>query len=363
MADTVRLQDVADLAGVSMGTASQALNNRPSVASETRARVLDAAHILGYPVRPSSEISESRLEVIGMLSKHDFGYAPDVNPFYSHVEAGVETECRRHSISLMVANIEVDTSNHPIFWPPMLNEDRIQGLLLLGTFIEDTVGLLQRRLDLPIVLIDSYAPSTPFDSIVIDNTGGTRSAVEHLISRGHRHIGMIGANQKSPPSVLERRKTFFQVLGEHGLPTSYTEESHLTEAAGFSATKALLRRAPEVTAIFAASDIAALGVLKAARSLEIRIPEMLSVIGFDNIDMAGVVTPGLSTVHVHKTWMGALGVRQLVQRAAEAAQPKVTLTIATKLVQRDSVGPCRARLEVDDTPSVEPSPIAMNGGA
>ena len=181
--------------------------------------------------------------------------------------------------------------------------------------------------------------------------------MEHLISLGHRDIGLVGANQKSPPSVLERKQAFLQVLVEHGLPTHHTEESHLTEASGFSATRALLRRAPEITAIFAASDVAALGVLKAARSLEIRVPEMLSVIGFDNIDMASVVTPTLATVHVHKTWLGALGVRQLVQRAKEPRHPKVTISVTTRLVPRDSVGPClapdRNRYSEDMRPSLE----------
>ena len=347
MANTIRLQDVADLAGVSIGTASQALNNRRSVAAETRARVIDAARTLGYPVRQSLETTEAELEVIGMLAKHDFGYAPDVNPFYTHIQAGVENECRRHNISLMFANIEVDTSNHPLFWPPMLNEDLIQGLLLVGTFIDDTVGLLQRRLDLPIVLIDSYAPRLPFDSIVIDNPMGTRSALETLFAHGHRHIGLIGTNPKSPPGVLERRHTYLHVLREHGLPECYVEDSQLTQQSGYSACKELLRRAPDITAIFAVADIVAIGVLNAARELRYSVPDDLSVIGFDNIDMASVVTPALTTVHVHKTRMGALGVRQLLQRATELRQPKVTLAVSTEVVQRDSVGPPRRDLRHD----------------
>jgi LacI family transcriptional regulator len=361
MAHTIRLQDVADLAGVSIGTASQALNNRRNVASETRARVVDAARTLGYPIRQHLEINESGLEVIGMLAKHDFGYAPDVNPFYTHVQAGVETECRHHTISLMFANIEVDTSNHPLFWPPMLNEDRIQGLLLVGTFIHDTVGLLRQRLDLPIVLIDSYAPNMPFDSIVIDNAAGTRSALEHLTAHGHRHIGLIGTNPKSPPGVLERRNTYVQYMREQGLPEFYTEDSQLTQASGYAASRALLQRAPEVTAIFAVADIVAIGALNAARDLGVKVPDALSVIGFDNIDMANVVTPALTTVHVHKTWMGTLGVRQLIQRAQEVASPKVTVVVSTELVQRGSVGLRRHDSQDDGRPLGSPAQELIRG--
>ena len=329
-----------------MGTASQALNNRGSVAAETRARVVDAAQTLGYSTRQPSKTAQPELDVIGMLVKHDFGCAPDTVCFFTHIQAGIENECRRHGISLMIANIEVDASNHPLFWPAMLTEERIQGLLLIGAFIDDTVGFLQRRLDMPIVLIDSYAPKMPFDSIVIDNAMGTRSAVDYLLAHGHRHIGLIATHPKSPPSVLERRQTYLQVMREHGLPECYVEDSYSSQESGYSACKALLERAPEVTAIFAAADIAAIGALNAARDLGLNVPDGFSVIGFDNIDVASIVTPALTTVHVHKTWMGALGVQQVLQRASEPVRPRVSITVATTLIERDSVGPCRVAYEI-----------------
>jgi DNA-binding LacI/PurR family transcriptional regulator len=266
MANAIRLQDVADLAGVSMGTASQALNYRPNVAPATRARVIDAARTLGYPVKPApDEPALPQPEVVGMLIKHDFGMEQDVNPFYSHIQAGVERECRNHNISLMYGNIEVDASNHPVVWPAMLSEERVGGLLLVGTFIEDTLGLFKRRLAMPIVLVDSYAPKLPLDSILIDNGRGAADAVNYLMDVGHRHIGLVGANPASPPSVLERRAAFVQTLREHGLSTAYVEDSYLEQNSGYEATRRLLTRAPEVTAILACADIVAIGVISAAR--------------------------------------------------------------------------------------------------
>ena len=341
MPNGVRLQDVAELARVSIGTASQALNNRPNVAPETRARVVDAAKTLGYPIKRRTEPLVAGLEVIGMLMKHDFGYPPSINPFYSHVQAGIENACRRQNASLMFASIEVDSSNRPVAWPPMLSEERIDGLLLVGTVIEDTVGILKRRLDMPIVLIDAYAPNLPYDSIVIDNDTGTRSAVEHLIQLGHRRIGLVGTNPESPPSLGERRACFRSSMRKHGLSEAYIEDSELTQDSGCESLKRLLERAPEVTAVFAAADIVAIGALNAARDLGVEVPSDLSVIGFDNIDLAGMVTPALTTVHVPKTWLGTLGVKQLLHRVAEPLRPKVTISVATKLIERDSVGPAR----------------------
>lgn len=341
MANGVRLQDVAELAGVSIGTASQALNNRPNVATETRARVIDAAKTLGYPIKRRIAPADTGLEVIGMLMKHDFGYPPSINPFYSHVQAGIEDECRRQNASLMFANIEVDSSNRPIAWPPMLSEKRVDGLLLVGTFIKDTAGILKRRPDIPIVLIDAYAPNLPYDSIVIDNDTGTRSAIEHLVQLGHRRIGLVGTNPESTPSLGERRACFRSSMQKHGLSEAYIEDSELTQDSGCESLKRLLERAPDVTAVFAAADIVAIGALNAARDLGVEVPGELSIIGFDNIDLASVVTPTLTTVHVHKTWMGSLGVRQLLHRAAEPRHPKLTISVATELIKRDSVDVAR----------------------
>jgi LacI family transcriptional regulator len=272
-----------------------------------------------------------------MLTKHDFGYPPEVNPFYSHIQVGVEIECRHHDISLMYANIEVDKSNHPVSWPAMLNEERIDGLLLVGTFIEDTVGLLKRRLDLPIVLVDSYAPNSPYDSVIIDNGPGTVQAIQYLINRGHRNIGLIGTNPDSPPSILERHTAFERTLQAYGYSRAYIEPSQLTQESGYDATCRLLERAPEVTAIFACADIVAIGVLQAARDLGIDVPADLSVVAFDNIDVAALLTPALTTIHVHKTWMGTLGLRRLLDRVADPGQPRVTLSVATHLIERNSV--------------------------
>ena len=320
-----------------MGTASQALNNRPNVARETRARVVDAARALGYPIKSRHEAPATDVEVIGMLMKHDFGHPPSINPFYSQIQAGVEEECRRQHISLMYANIEVDTSNHPICGRRCSSEERIDGLLLIGTFIEDTVGMLKRRLDIPTVLIDAYAPNLPYDSVLIDNALGTRLAVEHLIEQGHTKIGLLGTNPDSPPSLLERRRAFRQVMRRHGLSYEYIEDSPLLQDPMGTALQQLLQRAPEVTAVFCAADIVALGVLSAARNLGISVPDELAIAGFDDIDMAAVVSPALTTVRVHKLWMGTMGVRQLLSRAAEPFRPKVTISVATDLVRRQSV--------------------------
>lgn len=336
------LRDVAELASVSIGTASQALNGRPSVANATRLRVLDAARTLGYPIRAENAGGHSaRLSTIGMLVKHDLDYPIVVNPFYSHVQAGVERECRRQRIGLMYALIEVDRSNHPMEWPALVHERQLDGLLLVGAFIENAIDFIYEKVHIPIVLLDSYAPNTDFDTVLIDNAEGTRQALEYLIGLGHRHIGLVGYNEQSPPSFQERHAEYRQTLARHGIEQHYIAASFHSTRAAYEATRQLLQQSPQVTAIFGCMDMAAIGALNAVHDMGLRVPDDISIMGFDNIDMANEIRPRLTTIHVHKTWLGIIGVRRLFERCRDPEQPKTVTRIATRLVERDSVAPPR----------------------
>jgi len=338
MASSVTLHDVAKLAGVSIGTASQALNNRSSVLAETKARVFDAAKTLGYPLKnPVGSPLASPVSVIGLLTKHDFGVAFEVNPFYLHIQAGVESECRRRGVSMMVSNLDVDPSNHPVSWPPMLRHRNVEGLIVAGAFIEETIDRIGSQIECPVVLVDSYAPSLPFDTIVTNNQQGMQDAVDYLVEQGHIHIGLVGSNRHSPPSILERRSAYLSALEKRGIGSHYVEDSLLERWSVREAVLRLLLRCPQISAILACNDDCAVGVWDAAREMGLNIPNTLSVVGFDNIDLASQVQPGLTTVHVQKTWMGILGVRYLLDRILNPEQPKITTMVSTQLIIRESV--------------------------
>jgi DNA-binding LacI/PurR family transcriptional regulator len=351
MKSSPTLQDVADLAGVSIGTASSALNNRPTVLPETRGRVIDAAMSLGYPIKSEMAAGvKTDLKVIGLLIKHDVGHAWRVNPFYSQIQLGIANACNANNISLMFSNIEVDQSNRPVNWPVMLTKRQVDGLILAGTFLDDTVSLIQSRVDIPMVLVDSYSTKLACDSIITDNWGGARQAVEHLIAYGHRAIGLIGWNPDSPPSIQGRKEGYMGMLSQLGLP-SFIESSPLTREDGYDAALRLCAIHPEVTALFVCNDETAIGVIEGLGAIDRRVPEDVSVIGFDNIEMAQTVEPPLTTVHVHKSWMGSMGVHTLIERFANPDQPKVTKLVSTYLVERGSV--CRASFDNDVV--IEPS--------
>jgi DNA-binding LacI/PurR family transcriptional regulator len=289
-----------------------------------------------------------------MLTKHDFGLPETaepiiaderfgtivVNPFYSHIQAGIENECRKRNISLMFSNIEVDEGNRPVMWPAMVREQRVDGLLLMGTFLDGTADQLKRVADVPVILVDSYGTVPDFDSIVIDNAGGVRQGIDHLVDLGHTRIGLVGWMPATSPGIQDRHRSYVKTLQDHGLDAStFIEPSKLSRPDAYDATTRLLQRCPQVTAILAANDDTAMGALFAARHLGRAVPRDLSILGFDNIDLAKEAVPPMTTIHVPKSWMGILGVRFLIERVNNPDQPKITVTVSTQLVIRGSTCP------------------------
>lgn len=335
------LRDVAKRAGVSLGTASNALNNRAHVSEDARTRVLEAADALGYHIRLRPTVARGDVGVIGVIGKVMNGETITVNPFYSHVLAGIERECQQHHISLLLANIEVDRQNRPINLPPMVLDGQVDGILMIGTFLEDTIHLIGDQFTKPVVLVDSYAPGMGFDSAVTDNLNGAFSAVEYLIWQGHQHIGLVGSTPDAYPSIRERRKGYMRALKRYHIPHVYIEDSLLTHDEAQQAARTLLERAPQITAIFACNDEAAAGVYSAAQALGRAIPRDLSVIGFDDIDLAQQMTPPLTTIHVEKTLLGTIAVRHLKDRIENPQRPSLTTLISTQPTIRASVRPLK----------------------
>lgn len=340
MADRPRLQDVAERAGVSIGTASQALNNKANVSAATRARVIQAAEELGYQpqVRISTQNHKS-ISTVGILAKFMPQRQKVLDPFYSYVLSGAERECQQQGLSLIYASIEVDERGNALEWPVLFNDMQVDGLIVMGAFLPNTLAQISQQLERPIVLVDAYAPEARYDSVVIDNRGGAYTAVRHLIEQGHRHIGLIGSSPDAYPSIQERRQGYFDALKDAGIQEVYVQDGLLHNDAAYRATLKLLQHAPHITAIFACNDDTAFGVMRAAHELNRQIPGTLSVMGFDNMEPSARVIPPLTTMRVHQAAMGALGARLLVDRVNHPDWPPITTVLNTQLVMRATVCP------------------------
>lgn len=333
------MRDVARESGLSLSTVSEALRNKPGVSSETRSRVLSVAEELGYQYIPTVPHTNHETKTIGILIPHhpQWPLTP-VNPFYSHVLAGAELECQKQGVHLMYASLEIDDYSRIVSWPATLFNAQLDGFIAVGTQFVERFSQLPTLSERAVVLVDSYTSQIEeCDYVLIDNINGAKSAVEYLIAQGHTAIGLIGTGPEAHPSGLERREGYKRALITHGIDRTYIADGPLTRSAAYETTLEILRRSPEVTAIFACNDECAFGVIKAAQELERRIPDDLSLVGFDDIHLAQEVTPPLTTVHVDKSFLGELGVRFLLDQIESPARTRLTITVRTSLVIRNTV--------------------------
>jgi LacI family transcriptional regulator len=348
MSERVTMEDIARHSGVSLTTVSLVLRDKPGINDETRRRVLDMAHALGYRRKQTTEAPSAQgLQQVGVaVKKARLDDEPGTNQFYAPVLAGIEAACRRQQTNLLYATVLVDEDNHPQELPRMLLEDDLDGLLLVGAFVDATIARLMQRRARPTVLVDAYAADNAYDSVVSDNFRGAYQAVSYLIDQGHRHIGVVGSMTNSYPSVEERRRGYLQALRDHGVAGQYLADSHLTHVEAAAAAADLLRRAPWVTALFCCNDLIAIEVMRTARALGRHVPEDLSIVGFDDIDLAAHVAPPLTTMQVDKVSMGRMAVQLLAQRVEFPDASCVTAVLRPTLVERQSVRSVVAEAEV-----------------
>jgi LacI family transcriptional regulator len=333
------MAEIAEKSGVSLTTVSLVLRDKPGVGPEKRQRVQEVARDLGYIPKNSTTQSGLHMANIGLILKSEPAYIPRANPFYSHILAGIEAACRKRQANLLYATMPVDQDSYPLELPRILtDEDAVDGLLLVGAFLNDTLAQMVRHRSTPIVLVDAYATSKRYDAVVSDNFRGGYRAALYLARQGHRHIGIVGCHPQAYPSIRERHQGYCQALVDNGLSSEYVAECHIADAKEVvEATTHLLHQNPQVTAILAANDDTALAALDAARALGRQIPQDLSIVGFDNIDMAARISPPLTTMHVDKVGMGRIAVHLLVNRIEYPKSSPVTAAIRPHLVERSSV--------------------------
>ena len=334
----VTLTDVADAVGLSPAAISLALRGKEGVSEATRARIVEAARALGY--KPAAGVSwrHQKPMTIGLIMKAVHGDAPDANRFYGPVMVGVEEACRAHHMDLMLTTMPVDEHYYPIEVPRIASDRTCDGIIVLGARLSPTTSDILRSAP-PCVLLDSYTDDDSFDSVAADNVGGAKTAVRHLIGLGHRNIAILATEPQSFPSILQRRRGYDQVIAEAGLTPRYIDVRHWPPDSAAMVGIDCLKTQPDISAVFCANDAVAVALLQAAKQAGFEVPERISVVGFDDIDLAGFVSPGLTTMSVDKTGMGRIAVMLLAHRL-ELGKECVTQTLVRPtLVQRQSTGP------------------------
>jgi len=331
---SVTIHNVAQEAGVGIGTVSRVVNNRSDVKPATRERVLAAIHRLNYKPDPIAR---------SMISKRTNSIGTIV-PFFTRPSfmerlRGVEAVIARLERELVLYNVETSAQRDHFFRELPMHR-KVDGLLIISLSPDDAAARRFRELGTPVVLIDAYSPL--LTSLVVNNVEGAYQAVKRLIELGHRHIGFINGEIEGNfkfNTANDRLIGLHRALGEAGLLFEPEQVliSEWSRKGGKHAALQLLTQQKRPTAIFAASDVQAVGALEAARELGLRVPEQLSVIGFDGIEISELLE--LSTMQQPLQEMGELGASKLVELIENPSHPPELIRFDTKLIERRTTSP------------------------
>lgn len=344
MSNKVTIRQIADQFGVSISTVSLALNDKPGISSELRAKIKGAAKSAGYPVKSSPvAVHHEKLNTLGLLVKTEPGLLPPSNPFYSRVIAGVDEACKDLGLNLLFSMLPVDERNRPQKLPPFIQDSMVDGFLMVGAFLDETISSILDEWTVPIVLVDGYSDTDRYDMVVSDNFGASYQAVEYLVKKGHRHIAVVGGEPDCYPSLRDRRNGYTRAVKDNDLGGLYYANFNISKTQGEAEISELLKSNPQITALFAINDNVAVGAVHAARDLGLRVPEDISIIGYDDTVLATTVSPALTTMHVDTVAMGQGAAHLISLRMHRPDATRVTLIVHPTLIERDSVASPRAR--------------------
>lgn len=339
MTATLTIADVARAAGVSASAVSFALNDRPGVSAPTRERILATAAELGWtPSSSARALSRRRADVIGLVLARPVD-VPASDPFFPGLIAGIESELapRGQALLLQMAEEGPDEVDR---YQQLARRGRVDGVLLSDLRIRDRRPALLAQLGLTAVAIGRPTGRTPIPSVVLDDRTGTAAAVDHLVGLGHRVI----AHVTGPRVYLHSRSrgaAFTAAARRSGLTRTRVVEADFTALGGATATRALLAGNDPPTAIVYASDAAALAGTSVAAAAGLRVPDDLSIIGFDDIELGRAVQPALTTIAGDPVGWGRAATHALLAAVASArgdgpAPPPLTELAPARLVVRGS---------------------------
>lgn len=335
MSKRVTIDDVARKAGVSMMTVSRVINKKEGVSAETSQRILAIIDELGY--RPSSlarGLATNKTATIGLV-------IPDIgNPFFSDFARGVEHSAYAHGYSVFLCNTDEDVSRE-ISLIDSLEEKRVDGLILCSPRLDDET-LCRTLKHFPNAVLVNRTLGLPGDECMnsaVDNDDylGAILAVEHLIQAGHTEIGFL-AGPEASISSQKRIRGFQAAFEENQLPyeSEWVWPCHPNAEAAKTTASEFLAKYPQITALFCYNDLVAVGALNAAANMNCQVPEELAIVGFDDIPVASLVRPALTTVRVARHQLGIEAINLLLSQIENSANPGQVITLKPDLIVRQS---------------------------
>jgi LacI family transcriptional regulator, galactose operon repressor len=337
--ERVTIRQLARLSGVSIGTVSRALNGYADVRPETRERIMRLARELDYtPSASARSLVTQRSHVVGVFLDTGEGH-PDVqHPFFHEVLGGLKDRIGAGGFDLLLFASERPGNGYgPHSYLKRARHHSVEGVVMMGVDPEEPEVRRLARAELPCVGVDVELDGPATECVMSDNVDGAIQAVRHLHALGHRRIATITGMIEKRPGI-DRLRGYRAALQELGLAyrDEYVAYGDFYFESGRAATARLLTLPEPPTAIFAGADLTALGAIRAATEAGLRIPEDLSVVGFDDIQIAPHLNPPLTTVRQDKSGLGRAAADALIALIEGAAERNPLVTLPVELVARGS---------------------------
>ncbi len=307
----ITISDIAEKAGVSLATVSRVLNDSGYVKEETRIRVQKVIRELNYtPSAIARSLSKNKTNTIGVI-------VPDiVNPFFGEVIKGITEVAEKSGLNIILCNTD-ESKEKELRALKILTEQRIQGIIIAPTSAEDEFNSeylkTLENMGIPIVLVDGNVKYTTFNGVFVDNIKGAYEATEALIKEGHRKIGVITGRMNSKPAK-DRYLGYQKALLMNNIPLEerYSFYGDYKEETAYKITKNIMKMKDRPTALFVCSNMTTLGSLKAIYEEKINIPEDISLVAFDKVEILNILGFNISYVNGPSVEMGKLGMQMLV---------------------------------------------------
>ncbi|HZC27720.1 MAG TPA: LacI family DNA-binding transcriptional regulator [Actinopolymorphaceae bacterium] len=330
------IRDVAELAGVSVGTVSNVLNKPSLVAEVTRSKVEAAIATLGFVRNGSArQLRAGTSRTVGAI-------VLDIsNPFFTDVARGIEDRLAEDDHILVLASSD-ERPDKERRYLRLLEEQGVQGVLVSPA--EDDLGWLDetQARGTAVVLLDRTSPTDTMCSVAVDDIKGGELAAAHLVSLGHRRIGFVNGSPKIR-QCADRRKGVKKALRSAGLPLTPSlvevTGTSLNADGGEEALERLLQLSDPVTAIVCVNDLTALGVLRGLRRRDINVPEQMSVVGYDDVEFAAVLTTPLTSIRQPRYQIGRAAAQLLLAEAGSRGHLHEQVLFQPELIIRESSGP------------------------
>ncbi|MCC5909609.1 MAG: LacI family DNA-binding transcriptional regulator [Clostridiaceae bacterium] len=331
----VNIKDIAEMAGVAVSTVSRVLNHHPDVKAETRERIMQLIQENNYiPNNSARNLKRSNSKNIGVLVKGIY------NPFFSKIIQSIEEQIDGEGYS-MIIHYNNDNTNDIEEAIELIKEKKLKGLICLGGDFDNLDEEQLVDLGTPIVLastnIVENVNKSIFSSVIIENEKASFRAVDYLCNLGHRNIGIIGTGEEDKSIGKLRVRGYKEALKANAIEyePQFLEIGEYTFESGFAAMNRLLDKKLDLTAVFVTSDIMAIGAAKAILKRGLRVPEDISIIGFDGLDFSEFFHPSITTVKQPGEEMGYRSVEVLFD-VIKDKQGHQHLILETELLERES---------------------------